>query len=235
MGKTSLGKKIIILVVLLALPGFLYYLLQEKGRNRYHPLGIFGPKKVASTFHTVRGKSVADTIYHVIDKFTLTNQLGHSYTFPAEDNKIYVVNFFFTGCESSCRNMNAEVEKVVSAYKKNNYMRFLSITVDPKKDTPEVLRKYASHYHATAGKWDFLTGEQNSIFKIAQTQFLVDALKDSSKADNYIHSPMLILIDPQRRIRGYYNSLEEIQINRLIDEIKVLIAEELRKYKTGDN
>jgi len=56
-------KKILILVTILAVPGFLYYLLQEKGKNRYKPLAIYGPKKVATTFHSVRGEKIPDTQY----------------------------------------------------------------------------------------------------------------------------------------------------------------------------
>ncbi|HCN84178.1 MAG TPA: electron transporter, partial [Sphingobacteriaceae bacterium] len=59
-------KKILILVTILAVPGFLYYLLQDKGKNRYHPLSYFGPKQLANTFHTTRGKKIPDTVYHTI-------------------------------------------------------------------------------------------------------------------------------------------------------------------------
>ena len=71
---------ILILAAILVMPGFLYYLLQDQGKNRYRPLPIFGPKVVASTFHSVRGKQIPDTIYHVVDDFVLTNQKGDTVT-----------------------------------------------------------------------------------------------------------------------------------------------------------
>ena len=72
MGKLSLIKKILILVLILALPGFLYYLLTVKGKNRYHALAKFGPKEIAKTTHRVKGKDVPDTIYHTLSDFKLT-------------------------------------------------------------------------------------------------------------------------------------------------------------------
>ena len=226
---TSSFKKIIILVILLAVPGLLYYLLQEKGKNRYHPLGIFGPKQVAATFHTKRGKQIPDTIYHTVRDFKLTDQDGENFSFPADSQRITVVNFFFSRCPSFCSIMNTEMGRVASQYSKNSMLRFISITVDPDFDTPGVLKAYSAKYNLPKGKWQFLTGPQDSIFQLARQDFLVDAIRDSTQANNFIHSPMLILLDPQKRIRGYYNSTNKEQVNKLSDEIKVLITEELRR------
>ncbi|WP_026897067.1 SCO family protein [Daejeonella oryzae] len=228
---TSPFKKIIILVILLAVPGLLYYLLQEKGKNRYHPLSVFGPKQVASTFHTKRGKQIPDTIYHTIRNFQLTDQEGQSYSLKSDSSSITVVNFFFSRCPSFCKDMNKEMARVAGQFAGNSLVRFMSITVDPEFDTPEVLKKYSSGYNLPGEKWKFLTGNQDTIFQIARKDFLVDALKDTSSVNNFIHSPMLILLDPSKRIRGYYDSTNKAQVDLLSDEIKVLITEELRKVK----
>ena len=79
-----------ILVTILVVPGFLYYLLQDKGKNRYHPLSYFGPKQLAATYHTRRGEKIQDTIYHTISNFKLTNQAGDSVSFYPDSNKITV-------------------------------------------------------------------------------------------------------------------------------------------------
>ena len=94
--KYKLTKKILILVTILAVPGFLYYLLQEKGKNRYKPLAIYGPKKVASTFHSVRGKQIPDTIYHTIADFKLLNQKADTISFANYEGKIIVLNLLYT-------------------------------------------------------------------------------------------------------------------------------------------
>jgi len=231
MKNTFSVKKILILVILLAVPGFLYYLLHEKGINHYHPLGFFGPKKVAKTYQTIRGKIIPDTIYHTIEDFKLINQKGDSIKFPGDTGKITIVNFFFTRCPSFCKDMNKEMARVVDAYQKNNFLRFFSISIDPEYDNPAVLLNYAKTYNARPGKWNFLTGNKDLIYKLARQDFLVDAIKDTSAINNFIHSPMFILIDTHKHIRGYYDSGSKDQVDKLIDEIKVLITEELRSVK----
>ncbi|HXI00988.1 MAG TPA: SCO family protein [Sphingobacteriaceae bacterium] len=228
--KSSL-KKILILVGILAVPGFLYYLLTEKGKNRYKPLEIFGAKQVSSTFHTKRGKQIPDTLYHTIRNFSLTNQVGKPVQFPADTAMITVVNFFFSTCPDFCLTMNKEMQRVEQKFAKNKFIRFISITVDPEKDNTERLLKYSKTLGAKPGKWDFVTGDKSLIYELARKDFLVDALPDPANPGNFIHTPMLILVDPHKRIRGFYDSGSRERVDILVDEIKVLIAEELRNVK----
>ncbi len=234
MSNTFPLKKILILVTLLAVPGFLYYLLQDKGRNRYRPLEIFGPKQVASTFHTKRGKKIPDTIYHVISDFKLTDQSGNVVSFPADSNRISVFNFFFTRC-GTCLPFNRQMERIAAEYADNKMLRFYSITVDPDYDQPEVLGKYSGSFRLPEGKWRFLTGNKELIYGLARNSFLVDVLADRRSPGNIIHSTLFILVDAQKRIRGYYDPASKEQTDKLTDEIKVLIAEELRKVVRSEN
>src|SRR5687768_3425749 len=112
-------KKILVLLILLVVPGSVYYLLKAKGENRYRPLAIYGPKKPASTYHTKRGKQIRDTLYHQIPDFKLLNQNGDSIKFPADSNQITVVNFFFSRCPAFCSNMNKEMARVAKIYSGN--------------------------------------------------------------------------------------------------------------------
>ena len=91
-------KKVLILAVVLLLPGFLYYLLERTGENRYRPLPIYGEKTLTGTFTSRMGKQVPDTAYHEVGPFTLTNQLGELITVPKGDTSIAVINFFYTRC-----------------------------------------------------------------------------------------------------------------------------------------
>ena len=225
-------KKILVLLILLVVPASVYYLLKAKGENRYRPLAIYGPKQPASTFHTKRGKQIRDTLYHQIRDFTLFDQNADSAKFPADSSQITVVNFFFTRCPTFCSSMNREMARVAKINNGNRLLRFLSISVDPEFDRPEVLKAYSSKYASENEKWDFLTGDKNRIFKLAKEDFLVDAFQDTTKEANFIHSPMIILIDSKKRIRGYYDSTGgNEKMNLLTDEIRVLIAEELRNVR----
>ncbi len=228
---TPSKKKYIILVIILALPGFLYYLLQEKGKNRYRPLPFLGPKIVASTFHSVRRKQVPDTLYHTVPNFKFLNQNGKVETFKTDSPKITVVNFFYTKCPDFCVGMNRELSRVVATFPANRLLRFFSISIKPEADKPEVLKEYSTQFHQKSRNWSFLTGDRNAIFQLANKGFLVDILEDSSQKGNLIHAPTLILTDAERRIRGYYDASNKEQVDKLIDEIKVLITEELRKVK----
>jgi len=128
--------------------------------------------------------------------------------------------------------MNKDLARVAKMYNNNRLMRFISISVDPDYDSPEVLAEYSKPYISENKKWDFLTGDKDLIYSLAKKDFMVDAIADTTGKINIIHSPMLILIDPQKRIRVYYDSsLGHEQVTLLSDEIKLLITEELRSIK----
>jgi len=221
-------KKILILVTILALPGFLYWMLTEKGKNRYKSLSFFGPKQVASTFHTKRGVKIPDTLYHSVRDFSLLNQDSVAFTFPAKTHRIFVVNFFYTRCTVFCATMNQQVHHLAKKYQRNSLLQFVSISVDGAHDSPTALRNYQQFTGFQSTNWTLLTGPQPEVAELAKQSFLVDVLPDPAQTSTIIHSSMLILLDPQKRIRGYYDSLSKEQMEKLDDELKVLINEELR-------
>ncbi|MGN8071511.1 SCO family protein [Mucilaginibacter sp. SG564] len=223
----AIAKKIVILVLILAVPGFLYYLLTAKGKNRYKPLAIYGQKIVAKTGHKFHGKYIPDTIYHHLPAFTLTTQDGKQVSDSTFKGKIFVAGFFYTHCPAVCSTINRNMSYLVDTYRKNKMVYFTSITVDPQRDSVSVLKKYADSFKPASKRWLFLTGDTTSIYSLARQGFLVNALKESD--DDFIYSDNLVLIDAEKRIRGYYKGANTNDINRLTDEIKVLIAEELRK------
>ena len=229
---TGAIKKIVILVLILAVPGFLYYLLTVKGKNRYKPLAIYGPKVVAKTSHKFHGTVIPDTIYHQVGDFTLTDQDGNKVSQAGFDGKIVIVSFFYTNCPTVCKQMNSNIDLLAHNYLNNKMVRFVSITVDPDHDSALALKKYAAQFNVPTDKWRFLTGDTTTIYNLARKGFLVNALK-AGPAD-FIYTGKLIIMDPVKRIRGYYEGTDSNDITKLDDEIKVQIAEELRKIKGAD-
>jgi len=227
MKKARILKKILILVIVLALPGFLYYLLVVEGKNRYTPLRILGPKKLAKTSHRKNGMDVPDTIYHTLPDFKLTDQNGRPVALKSFDKKIVVANFFYSGCSSVCREMNENVGRVAAVYAKNKMVYFISITVDPADDSISVLKKYAASFKSKSPRWLFLTGDTSTIYNLARNGFLVNALQRGR--NDFVYSNQLILIDQDKRIRGYYTGAVPGDIGRLDDELKVLLSEEILK------
>jgi len=219
-------KKLVILVFILIIPGFLYYLLVKKGKNRYHPLPVYGTKVLAKTFHKVQGKQIPDTIYHTLDDFHLTDQDGRPVSFKNFEDKILVVDFFYTHCPTVCNTMNGYMDSLARNFEKEKTVEFLSITVDPKNDSPAALKKYREQFADHGPKWLFLTGDTSTIYNLARKGCLVNAVDEGQ--GNYIYSDKMILIDTRKRIRGYYNGAQFSDVNRLNDEIKVLVYEEIR-------
>ncbi|TCC93310.1 SCO family protein [Pedobacter frigiditerrae] len=227
-------KKILILVTILAVPGFLYYLLQEKGKNRYKPLAIYGPKKVASTFHTVRGKQIPDTVYHVVEDFKLVNQKADTLTWENYKGKIVLLNLFYTNGPGGINFANKAMSTFANVYEKNTMIHFIGLSIDPEHDKPAILGEYAKNISANAGKWDLLTGDSIQVNKLIKNGLLLDALKviENGKA-KFTFSNMFVLLDSQHRIRGYYEATNQEALSKLDDEVKVLVAEELRNIKDG--
>lgn len=178
-------------------------------------LPIYGEKKVGSV----------DTIYHSIASFSLTNQFGETITNKAVENKIYVADFFFTTCQSICPQMSSNLLLVQKAFEKDDSILILSHTVNPLHDTVNVLNSYGIKYGAIKNKWHFLTGNKKQIYDLAKTSYLVNALQDDGSAEGFLHSELLLLIDTKGRIRAMYDGTDKIQVQKLIQDIRLLKQE----------
>jgi protein SCO1/2 len=233
--KSSSIKKVLILVTILAVPGFLYYLLQEKGKNRYKPLHIYGPKQVAGTFHSVRGKQIPDTIYHEVNDFKLVNQAGDSVSLESYKGKILILSLFYTQGNNYAVNFaNKAMHAFDYTYEKNKAVHFVSLSIDPVVDRAEVLADYAKKQQAKAGKWDMLTGDSTQIYNLINKGLRVDALQEKvAGKKKFTYSNLFVLLDTHHRIRGYYEATTQEALSKLDDEIKVLLAEELRNINDG--
>lgn len=226
---------ILILASILVMPGFLYYLLQEKGKNRYHPLAVFGPKQVAGTFHSVRGKQIPDTIYHQVKPFLLSNQNGDKVNLEGWKGKVVIVNLFHTqgNSEGALAAIQA-MEGFHKMYQNNTMIHLVSISVDP-QDNAKTLSKFANKVGATLPKWELLSGSSNEISMLVRESLLLDVLDNNSTAEErkFIYSNKIVLLDTKHRIRGFYDSTNQEALSKLDDEIKVQIAEELRNMRDG--
>ncbi len=169
--------------------------------------------------------SNSDTIYHAIGKFNLINQFGEQITEQTTKNKIYVADFFFATCQSICPQMSKHLVDVQTAFANDKDFLILSHTVNPLHDTVDVLNKYALSYKAIKSKWHFLTGNKKAIYDLAKNDYLVNALEDDGTPEGFLHSELFLLIDKQGRIRGMYDGTDKVQVNKLIEDIKLLKTE----------
>lgn len=206
-----LNKSLIVLAILL-LPS-LFFLFISFGKNNYKELEIFGPKIP---------KVSGDTIYHTIPAFSFTNFNGVEVTDEKFDNKVFVADFFFTSCPTICPKMSHQMHRVQKEFENNEDVILISFTVDPEKDNVETLAAYAEEYNAKNGKWFLVTGSKTSLYELAREGFFLTAIPGDGGPEDFIHSEMLVLVDKEKRIRGYYDGTDPHDVKRLIEEIKLL-------------
>ena len=99
---------------------------------------------------------------------------------------------------------------------------FNSFSIDPGRDHPGRLKIYAQKFSIATDNWQFLTGDKKDIYKLARNGFRIVATDGDGGPNDFIHSEKLVLIDRQRRIRGYYDGTNLEDVNNLIHDIKKL-------------
>ncbi len=207
------------LLLILVIPVFIYLFLQGFGSNSY-AIPVFYENGVESSLEHCQFSEGQ----HFIPDFEMISQDNETITADMMESKISVVDFFFTSCPDICPIMSSELERVNQIFKEKANVQILSFTVDPAFDTPEVLKAYAKEYRADPDQWTFLTGDKEDIYSLARCGFLLPVQDgDGSKAD-FIHSEKVILVDEQKRIRGYYDGTDREDIDRLITEINILLG-----------
>lgn len=160
---------------------------------------------------------------HVIADFAFQNQAGNTISLQDWNGKIVVANYFFTHCPSICPKMIYQLKRV-QAYTDIDNLELASFSVDPERDSVKRLREYAIK-HGVLKNWNLLTGNKKSLYRLARNSFLITATDGDGGPDDFIHSDNLVLLDPDKRIRGFYNGTEETEVNRLIKDIKKLAKE----------
>ena len=206
--------KALILLAILIVPS-IAYLLVSSGKNNYNKLEIFGPKEPVLSHP-------GDTIYHSIAPFSLIAQDGSDFSDKNLEGKLFVADFFFATCQTICPKMSMQMKRIQEAYKDDSEIVLVSHTVNPEKDTVNALAAYAESFGAIKGKWVFLTGDKKELYDLARYSYFLATMPGDGGPDDFIHSEKLVLVDKDKRIRGYYDGTDYADVNNLIDDIKVL-------------
>ena len=168
--------------------------------------------------------AAGDTIYPTVADFSFINQDSQIINNATFGGKIYVVDFFFTHCPTICPKVTAQMLRVHDRFKDSSNILLLSHSIDPKNDTIGRLKTYASKMNVKSSKWHFVTGEQDSIFSIADDYFSI-AKVDAKSPGGFDHSGRLILVDKQRHIRAFCDGTDAKDVDRFMDEILLLLKE----------
>lgn len=184
----------------------------------YNPADV-NPELVDSTVQFIRK-------YHKIPAFSFVNQNGKIITDKTYDGKIYVADFFFTTCGSICPRMTNNMALVQQAFLHDSRVMLLSHTVFPETDSVAVLKRYALEKGVDDRKWNLVTGDKKAIYSLARKSYLAVKLGKPSELYDMVHTENFVLVDTQKRVRGFYDGTKKEEIDRLITDIKGLLSEE---------
>ena len=168
------------------------------------------------------GQGIKDAKNWPVGDFTYTNQNGKPFGLRDLEGKVWVTNFIFTNCDDVCLPMTANMKKLqdLAAEEGIKNIEFVSFSVDPAVDSPEVLTDFGKSFNADFKNWHFLTGfEQTEIEKFALTDFKT-LVKKPESGDQVIHGTDFYLISGEGKIMKYYTGLAEIPLDEIIRDIK---------------
>ena len=160
--------------------------------------------------------------YHKIAPFSFENQNGKTITQDDYEGKIYIADFFFTTCPSICPKMTANMVGIQEEILNDSTVMLLSYSVTPKIDSVLQLKKYAIEKGVNDQKWNLLTGNKKEIYTMARKSYLV--VKEDGDGGPYdmIHTENFILVDPKKRIRGFYDGTDTLAMSELLLDLEIL-------------
>ena len=200
----------------------IYDALQPKKRLPIYQPNMVNAELVDSTLQHVKK-------YHRIADFSLLNQNGDTITQENYRDKIYVADFFFTTCPTICPIMTANLVEVQAALANDPEVLLLSHSVTPEIDSVAQLNKYAIEKGVNDAKWNLVTGDKKQIYELARKSYLAVQEDGDGGPFDMIHTENFILVDKQRRIRGFYDGTKEEEMDRLLLDIEILKNSEEEK------
>lgn len=216
--------------LVLIVPAFVFLFLKFFGENHFS-LPYYFPELDASGH--VQTTAAGDTLFHRIVDFELIGQDSTAHSLSDFEGKVKAVSFFFSRCGTICPILNQNLARVHKNLRPNEAEHvFLSITVDPQNDTPNVLKKYAEKF-GNPPNWYFLTGEKKYIYDLGIHEFKLP-VSDASQYDStivdidetFIHSDKVILLDAANYVRGIYSGTDVDDLEKLQLELKILLDEQ---------
>lgn len=176
--------------------------------------------------------------FEKVPDFEFTSQHDELVTNENFKNKVYVVEFFFTSCPTICPRMNENMVKIQNEFYGNPSFGIASVSIDPERDSPEVLKAYAEEKGATLKNWYFLTGDKSDVYSFSNDGFRLYAGENKDVEGGFEHSGLFALIDKDGYIRSrtvvngemenpikFYNGLDEKEVQWLKEDINLLLKE----------
>ena len=194
---------------------FIYDALKPNKRLPIYQPNMVNPELVDSTLLDVKK-------YHTIANFELINQNGDTITQEAYTDKIYVADFFFTTCPTICPIMTKNMAEIQGSILDDDDVMLLSHSVTPQIDTVAQLKRYALEKGVLDYKWNLVTGDKRQIYELARKSYLAVKTDGDGGPFDMIHTENFILVDKEKRIRGFYDGTNTEEIQKLLKDIQIL-------------
>ena len=163
--------------------------------------------------------------FGIVPPFQLTDQNNQPFGSAQLLGKIWIADFIYTTCPGPCPMISSRMSEMQKPLEKTD-VQLVSFSVDPEKDTPEVLRGYAEKLRAEPKRWDFLTGPKSAIYDLSHNGFKLAVSDGSGEAGIPVHSTRLVLVDRHGEIRGYYEATEADAVTKLLADTSHLLREQ---------
>jgi protein SCO1/2 len=163
--------------------------------------------------------------YGAVPAFQLVNQNGQAFGSAQLAGKIWIADFIYTTCPGPCPMISSRMSELQKPFEKSD-VHLVSFSVDPEKDTPQVLRGYAEKLQADPARWDFLTGPKSAIYKLSHDGFKLAVSDGSNERGIPVHSTRMVLVDRHGQIRGYYDATEADAVTKLLADANHLLREQ---------
>ena len=163
------------------------------------------------------GDVKAPPVLYPVPEFTLTDQNAKPVSLSTLRGKLWIADFIYASCKDECPLMTSKLQRVQRELKDLTNVTLVSVTTDPKRDTPKALKNYVAQHKIDDANWLFLTGDKHQIVELAMKGFKLPADQKS-----VTHSAKFVVIDQSGNVRAYYESGDAVDLKRLVSDVRLL-------------
>ena len=185
-----------------------------------------GLTKDTASFTILSTTTEAPAKHRELPNFSLVERSRKKVTLADLHGKVWIADFIYTHCADTCPLQTADMAALQARWMKESGLKLVSFSVDPERDTPSVLARYARRFKADPKRWLFLTGAKSEIARVVEDGFrLVVATAPHRDHEIIVHSPRFVLVDQEGQIRGYYDNRDPKAMKRLEDDVANLLLQ----------
>ncbi|MGP4062225.1 SCO family protein [Halobacillus sp. H74] len=170
------------------------------------------------------GSPIEENMSRNVDQMTTVNQHRNEVNLP-EDFKgdYWIADFIFTNCDTVCPPMTGNMSRLQNQLKEENLeVPLVSVSVDPKNDTPEELVAFSKDYQPDYEQWDFLTGYTFQEVKEWSIKSFQSPLKKLPDSNQVAHGTSFYLVTPEGEVIKSYSGTDADSVTKIVEDLKTL-------------